>query len=147
MMQSVFFIFLWCTVLSFWERKIEQDKKERIERKNKKEISWELYKLCRKELEETSKEWEQRKVAREQERARQERVEKAKIRTRAAKITEIEKKIRIGKDKLPEKVRTEYENEKYTKRKIEISQSKKDLWKLRSREKKVVEPAENREIR
>ena len=130
-----------------WDKKITEYRQEiireqcsrieKIEKKERKEQHWELYKLCQKYLEENTKEWETRKAERDHEKERQERVQNAKMKSRRAKIKELEKNISKGIEKMTENDRKKYLYEENKKRKIEIAQSKKDLWKLRKNEKKM----------
>ena len=80
---------------------LEMERAEKIKRKEEKEQVWALNKLCRKFLEENSKEWLKRKRQRQEEKERLERLEKARILSRKAKIKEIEKNIEKGLNKIP----------------------------------------------
>ena len=60
----------WDKRIEEYRQEIERQEKERMDRINKKEQkeqSWELYRECRKYLVENSKAWEKRKIAREEE--------------------------------------------------------------------------------
>ena len=108
-----------------------------MESENKSEESWELYDLCKQFLEENSKDWEKRKIARELEKERILRLERARIKTKTAKLNQLRKNVMIGEQKLPEKEREKMDLDEKKKRRIELQQSKKDLWALRKKEKKA----------
>ena len=123
--------------------KQEQFKMERLEIQQEKEKAWALRRLCHKFLIENDKNWEKRKLEKIEEQERIERKEKQAILSRNAKIRHIEKKIEIGMQKIPEKDRKEI----LTQEKKETAQIKQDLWKLRNKEKKLVETPETRKIK
>ena len=79
--------------------KEQEEKKNRIELKEKKEKSWELFRLCKEYLEENSTDWEKRKVQRENEKNRILRLEKAGILSKKAKIEAIERNLIKGMNK------------------------------------------------
>ena len=118
-----------------------------MENENKSEESWELYDLCKQFLEENSKDWEKRKIARELEKERILRLERARIKTKTAKLNQLRKNVMIGEQKLPEKEREKMDLDEKKKRRIELQQSKKDLWALRKKEKKAEITPNLQEIR
>ena len=116
--------------------KEEQEKTEKMETENKIEESWELYDLCKQFLEENSKDWEKRKVERELEKARLLRIERARIKTKNAKLNQLRKNVLIGEQKLPENEREKINSDEKKNRRLDLQQTKRDLWKLRKKEKK-----------
>ena len=116
-----------------------KDKKGQQE-KTKKNAAWELHRLCRNYLNENCKAWDKRRKARQKEAERQERLQKGRVLKRKAQINELEKKIEVGMTRIPQDQREKMEEElrqEKMKEKIELSQAKSDLWKLKSREKKM----------
>ena len=81
-----------------------------------------------------------------EEAARQERLETARTKKRKAQINHLEKKVKEGLEKLPRKEREMLEENEKKKLKLELSQAKSDLWKLRSREKKLGEHKISKEL-
>ena len=121
---------------------LEEEARIRNERLNKKEIkekSWELYKRCQNFLEENDKDWERRRNEREIEKKKQERLSLAN--TKQERIRQKVKEIKLEEDikkdlaKLPPKRRNEIEQEEERKRKQDLIETKKSLWKLRGKEK------------
>ena len=98
-----------------WDERINQRRKEieeeeykreqKLQYKEIREQTWALNRLCRRYLEENDKDWARTKELREQEQKRKLRLEKAGLMKRNAQIREIEKKIEIGMEKLPQKER------------------------------------------
>ena len=109
---------------------------ENTEDETDREQSWELYRLCKSYLEENSEAWRTRKVQREHERNRQERLEKAGLLRRKTQIEYIENNIKKGIEKLTPADRERLRIEDQRKQQIEIENAKKDLWKFRGKEKK-----------
>ena len=137
-----------------WDKELAEHRKElekyeqeqaRIEQEenNKKELSWELHELCQKYLEENSQDWKKLKEKRNNEKNRILRLEKAGILTRKARINALENNIKVGLEKLTQEQRTRLRQEQERKEEIELRNARKDLWTLRSREKKIV-PNETR---
>ena len=56
-------------------------------------LSWELLELCQEYLEENDNAWKKRKLKRQEEKERLERLEKVKIKSRESKMKHIEKNI------------------------------------------------------
>ena len=107
-----------------------------METETDKEQSWELYRLCKTFLEENSEAWRTRKVQREHEKNRQERLEKAGLLRRKTQVEYIENNINKGIEKLTPADREKLRLEEQRKEKLEIENAKKDLWKFRGKEKK-----------
>ena len=74
------------------EKKVEEREKP-IAKKEDKEKSWELYKLCRTFLEENSEDWEKSEMKRNAEKNRLDRLQLAKHKQKKTQINYIEKKI------------------------------------------------------
>ena len=74
------------------------------------------------------------------------KLETARIKKRKAQIKHLEKKVKEGLEKLPRKEREMLEENEKKKLKLELSQAKSDLWKLRSREKKLGEHKISKEL-
>ena len=127
--------------------KQEQFKQERLIRKQEKEKAWELRKLCHEFLQDNDKDWEKRKNERLEEKSRLERIEKMKIKSKNAKIQHIEKTIEIGMNKIPEHEKNKILKEEKLKEHTETLNMKQDLWKLRKKEKKLVETEDTKKIR
>ena len=127
------------TTYENWDEKIltyrteleekENTRQELCKQDNNEEASWELYDLCKEYLEKNSTDWAKRKEIREQEKIKQERLIKAGLLSRKAKLKLLEKKVAKGMEKIPksEKERIELEEEKKRRKKIDLAQSKKDL--------------------
>ena len=109
---------------------------ENVETETEREQSWELYRLCKNYLEENSEAWRTRKIQREHEKNRQERLEKAGLLRRKTQIEYIENNINKGIEKLTPADREKLKLEEQRKEKLEIENAKKDLWKFRGKEKK-----------
>ena len=112
---------------------------ERLKKKEIKEKSWELYKRCQNFLEENDKDWERRRNEREIEKKKQERLSLANTKQerirQKVKERKLEEDIKKGLAKLPPKRRNEIEQEEERKRKQDLIETKKSLWKLRGKEK------------
>ena len=137
----------WDKELAEHRKELEKNEQEqaRIEQEenNKKELSWELHNLCQEYLEENSQDWKKLKEKRNNEKNRILRLEKAGILTRKARINALENNIKVGLEKLTQEQRTKLRQEQERKEEIELRNARKDLWTLRSREKKIV-PNETR---
>ena len=79
----------------------QEEKAERLVVKEKKEQSWELYRLCKNFLENNSEDWRKRKEQRENEKNRVLRLEKAGILSRKAKLEAIERNVKLGMERIP----------------------------------------------
>ena len=131
-----------------WEEQIEEHKNQivqeeqtaqnLVEKENNSESSWELMKLCREYLEENSSEWAKRREQRQNEKNRLERLEKAGILSRKAKMRELENNIEKGFEKLPRNEQEKIKQKEKRKKLLELKEAKEDLWKLKGREKKIV---------
>ena len=140
----------WDQVLREHREQLEREESEyksRMKRKEEREQSWELSRLCRSFLEENDKKWAERKVKREQELARTIRLENSGIKGRQAKLEEIKRNVEKGMKMLPEIEREKIEREENKKRKLELQSIKKDLWTLRRYEKKDIETEHMKRIR
>ena len=118
------------------EKKVEEREKL-IAKKEDKEKSWELYKLCKTFLEENSEDWEKNKMKRNAEKNRLDRLQLAKHKQKKVQINYIEKKIEEGLKRLPVEERKRLEEEEKKQEKLEIQKTKKELWKLRRKEKRI----------
>ena len=127
--------------------KQEQFKQERLIRKQEKEKARELRRLCHEFLQENDKDWEKRKNERIEEKSRLESIEKMKIKSKNAKIQHIEKTIEIGLNKIPEQEKDKILREERLREYKKTQDIKQDLWKLRKKEKKLIETEETRKIR
>ena len=94
--------------------------------------------MCRDYLEENSSEWAKRREQRQNEKNRLERLEKAGILSRKAKMRELENNIEKGFQKLPRNEQEKIKQEEKRKKLLELKEAKEDLWKLKGREKKIV---------
>ena len=140
-----------------WEDKIREHKENiireqqeqiaTVEQENRKENSWELYRLCKEFLEENSQEWEIRRKERIKERERQERVSVAKNKTRKAQMKLLRKNVEAGVQRLTTKDREQLEQEEKKKLRTEIQNTKQDLWKLRKKERTSEISSSLKEIR
>ena len=108
-----------------------------MENKKIRDKSLELAKLCREYMEENSVKWAQRKIKREQEIERTKRLEKAGIKSRKAKLDELQKNVKRGVEKLPEIEREKLEKEEKKRKEQELESIKRDLWTLKRFEKKT----------
>ena len=116
----------------------EQELEEQTKMKNEREQMWDLHKLCKEYLEENNKDWNKMKVQREQERNRILRLEKAGILSKQAKMRELEKKVQIGLEKIPQNEKEKILLEEKRTKRLELKIAKENLWKLRNKEKKIV---------
>ena len=66
------------------------------------QLSWELLELCQEYLQKNDTAWKKRKLKRQEEKERLERLEKAKIKSKEAKMKHIEKNIEEGMKRIPE---------------------------------------------
>ena len=103
----------WDKVLKDHKERLENETKEREERLEKKEIkekSWELYKECKIFLENNEKNWEKLRNEREIEMKRKERLARAReqqeITREKVREKKLEKEIREGIVKLPKRKHT-----------------------------------------
>ena len=122
------------------EKDMEQEQQEWNNWRQEKEAAWELQRICKEYLEKNSKDWEKMKKKRQEEFERQERLGRAKSKTRKAQIKYIEKKIEEGLNKMPKEKRVELETEERERQEKELQEAKRDLWTLKGREKKVGKP-------
>ena len=140
----------WEKVLQEHQERVEKETKERQERIKKKEIkekSWHLMRLCNEFLERNEKNWEKERKDREIERKRQDRLQVAKEKQeeirQKVKERQLEKDIEEGLKKIPTEKRKEMIMEEERKERIELVESKKRLWSLRKKEKKINEKSDD----
>ena len=97
-----------------------------------------MYKRCQNFLEENDKDWERRRNEREIEKKKQERLSLANTKQERIRQKVKERKlvedIKKGLVKLPPKRRNKIEQEGERKRKQDLIETKKSLWKLRGKE-------------
>ena len=105
-----------------------------------KEISWKLYRECKSFLEESETEWKKRKLERDLQNKKKERIQVANSKQEQLrqKVQErkLQEEIEKGLKKLPTNERKKLLDEEEKRNRLEINETKKTLWKLRSREKK-----------
>ena len=97
-------------------------------------------------MEENNKDWQKRKLQREQERNRMLRLEKAGILTKQARLRELEKKVAMGLEKIPANEKEKLRLEENKKKRFELQNTKSDLWKLRSKEKRTITSQTHKKI-
>ena len=119
---------------------------ENTEDETDREKSWELHRLCKAYLEENSEAWRTRKIQREHEKNRQERLEKAGLLRRKTQLEYIENNIKKGIGMLTPADREKLRIEDQRKEQIEIENAKKDLWKFRGKESKHKKENKNSNI-
>ena len=136
----------WEQVLREHRERIEREETEKnnlLERKAKKEDSWNLYNLCKNFLEENSEHWRKRREQQIEENSRLERLERAKAKSIEARIKERtkvwEKKLQEGLEKVPQNEKAKLESEQKAENLKELRTAKQSLWKLRSKEQKLIE--------
>ena len=127
---------------------IEKNKNEKL--RVEKERTWELYEECKLYLERNERCWEVRKLEREAEIKKKERLQianakKENIREKV-RIRTLEKEIEKAKGDLPEEVRKEIEREDVRKRRLELKEMKESLWKLRHKERKYQQKSEKTKV-
>ena len=131
--------------------KEENDRNNKLEQQSRKVDSWKLYNLCKQFLEENSPHWNKRRELQIEENQRLERLEIAKSKSTRTKNKERpkkwEKKFQEGLEKVPVEDREQQEAETRLLRKRELQVAKQNLWKLRTKEKKLIETEEVLEIR
>ena len=136
----------WDKVLSEHRKRIEQEEQDRnmrLEKQRRKKESWELYNTCKEYLENNDKFWRTRKDTRMEENKRTERLHEARIRTKIARQNRLQEGLRI----LP---LAEQEKEKKRTAKKELKElkiAKENLWKLRGKERILVETEQVTRIR
>ena len=117
-------------------KKEEEKRNKLLEEKEKQEKSWELAKLCRKFLEENSKEWQRKKKARDSEKEKRTRLEKVKWKRREEKVIEMKDNLAREMEMIPKDTRDRMMEEEMREKRLEMTRTKKELWSLKSREKK-----------
>ena len=144
----------WDRVLKEHRERIEKEEQERntqLQKQKKKEDSWKLYNTCKEILENNDKSWKQKKDARIEENKRQERLHIARQKTRISiqkqENKQWEERLQIGMNILPVQEQ-EKENQRNTKLDLqELKTTRENLWKLRSKEKKLIETEQAKKIR
>ena len=128
----------WDKRIEEYRKRIETEARERIEKINKKEIkekSWQLYKECQKFLEDNERNWELEKLEREAERKKKERISEAKAKQEAIRVKvrerNLESELNKKLNELPieEKNRIKREEELQRKRNYGNSEGKKESMK------------------
>ena len=142
----------WDRVITEHKERLEteaRERKEQLEKKSKKEKHWELYRECKQYLENNDKNWQNRRIERELERKKLERLQEAeekkeKIKERVKK-RKLETEIEAGLKLLPEKEREKIELEEKKQMRLDLIETKKSLWKFRTKEKKQVQNTDRTE--
>merc|ERR1712208_256232 len=102
-----------------------------------------LYEECKQFLERNERCWEVRRLDREAERKKLERLHTANTKKENLKekvrIRTLKKEIEKAKENLPNDVRSDIEKEESRKKRLELQEMKESLWKLRHKEKKIPE--------
>merc|ERR1712105_220500 len=119
----------------------------RFKKQKQKHESWELYRLCKKFLEENNAKWNKRKEQEEIERNRIARLEEARIKGITARYKIFTKKQNEKVGKLPTEIKEKVEMEQKKEEKLELKRAKESLWKLRNTEKKFEQTPEITEIK
>ena len=144
----------WDKVLREHKERIEMEEQERnnrLERQRKKIESWNLYNLCKQFLENNTTSWKQRRELQLEENLRQERLHLARQRTKIAKQKHENKiwdqTLQRGIELLPQQEQRSVEQRTIKGELLELKSAKENLWKLRSKENKLVETEYVKEIR
>ena len=120
-----------------------QIRNEKLDQKKEQQKGWLVYKEYKEYLEENEKDWASRKKEREIERERKERLHEAgqKQQVLREKILErkLEESIANANKELPEYVRRKLENEREGKERMELLEIRRNLWKLKGKERKYFE--------
>ena len=133
----------WEKHLSEHKKRLEEEtleREKRLEKQAIKEKSWQLYRECKEYLEKNEKDWIKRKIERDNENIKLERLARAKeqqeqLRNKV-RSRNLEKEIRNKLEILPNQERKLLEEEEKKRNKLELAETKKSLWKLRNKEKK-----------
>ena len=139
----------WDKVLKDHQENLEKEirqRKETFEQRDKKLKHWELYKECKMFLEDNDKNWQNKKIERDLERKRKERLDivekkREKVKEKVQK-RKLEEEIRNKMNILPTKEREKIERDEKRKERLDLIETKKSLWKFRSKEKKEVHDTE-----
>ena len=118
------------------------ERTRRLKKQEEKEKSWELYRECKRYLEENDKNWQNRKTEREIEIKKIERLhiaemKKEQIREKVKK-RKLEQEIEEKLDKLPEDMKKKILDKEEKQERLDLIHTKKSLWKFRNKEKKTV---------
>ena len=144
----------WDKVLTEHRERIEleeQNKNKQLRKQKRKVDGWQLYNLCKNYLEENNVHWKKRKVQVIEEQQRLERLEiaRTKIKLTRKKQKEVmwNEKIQLGLDKVSEDFLRQDETEETLRTRQELKNAKSSLWKLRTKENKLKETDEVKEIK
>ena len=119
----------WEKVLKEDEDRIEKEtlmRKKQLEKKEIKEKSWQLYRECKRFLEENDENWQKEKEKRDMERLQTSRIKQEKLRNKI-KERKLEKDIEEGLRKIPPNLRKEMQETDERENRIEIIETKKNL--------------------
>ena len=139
----------WDTILTQHQTKLENElieKQNNTQKDATEQETWTLYEECKQFLEENEKNWQKKKIEREIENKRQERISRGKekqdrIREKVRERN-VDKEIEKKMSELPKDKKKEIEHEEERKKRLELQNTRKDLWKLRSKEKKYERKSE-----
>jgi len=130
----------WDKVIKEHKERLELEvitKKEKLEKKAKKEKHFELYRECKQFLEHNDKNWENRKIERELEMKRKERIHlgeaKKEIIKEKVKKRKLEEEIDTKLKQLPNTEKEKLEREEKIQQRLDLIDTKKSLWKLRNK--------------
>ena len=144
----------WDKVLREHKQRIEQEEQEKnrlLEKQRKKTEGWQLYNLCKKFLNENNTHWRKRNEMLQEEQERQERLQRARTKTQIARKRKQEKnwdeKLQQGLDRVSTEIKKQDAEEEEKKTRIELKNTRASLWKLRTKEQKLVETEHIAEIR
>ena len=140
----------WNKVLVEHRNRLEQETLERVNRykkQNKKHESWELYRLCKKFLEQNNEKWNKKKEQDEIERNRIQQLEQARIKAISTMQKVVEKEQNRKLEMLPTDILRKAIMEQAKEEKLEIKMAKEPFWKLRTTERKIEQTKEISEIR
>ena len=134
----------WDKVLTEHRERMEQEERElneRLEKQRRKEQGWQLYNICKQELENNSAIWKKRKEKQIEENKRLERLERARTKQRIYRDRienkKWEEKLQQGLEKVPKQELVQDEKLMARQEKLELQRARENLWKLRGRENKL----------
>ena len=143
----------WDKVLTEHRERMEQEERElneRLEKQRRKEQGWQLYNICKQELENNSAIWKKRKEKQIEENKRLERLERARTKQRIYRDRienkKWEEKLQQGLEKVPKQELVQDEKLTARQEKLELQRARENLWKLRSKENKLTETKQVKEI-
>ena len=129
----------WNKVILEHRNRLEQEMLEivnRYKKQNQKHESWELYRLCKRFLEQNNEKWNKRKEQEEIERNRIQRLEQARIKGISTRQKAFEKEQNEKLTMLPADILRKVEMEQAKEEKLELKMAKESLLKLRTTERK-----------